>query len=412
MDPTESYLVDLAAISRRRVSVPAGEFCGDVQAAFALEETGGCIAVVDDDQAPIGVVSKNAFLRRLADPIGNEVFGARPIVQLMDRDFLQIERRTTLDDLDDALADGGAGDVDGYFIVTERGRYAGVGRMADLLRIMADHLRTQRLEADAAKRDAEIAMNSKSRFLANMTHELRTPLNGVIGFGQLLASEAHGPLGASEYRDYARDIVASGEHLIAIISDILDLAKMEAGRVNLHERFVDLRDLAGRYLRMVTPLAAQKNIRLHTDNGDKPWMVRADERRLQQAIINLLSNAIKFTPRDGDVGISIGVNHGWAWIEVWDAGVGIKEADLERLFKPFEQLENGDSRAHEGTGLGLTITKTLMQAHGGDVEFKSKLGEGTRVKLLLPRTRLLADKFSWSVQSRVEFIDPPEEEAV
>jgi two-component system cell cycle sensor histidine kinase PleC len=224
-----------------------------------------------------------------------------------------------------------------------------------LIRVLADHLRSQALEAEAARSDAAKAAKAKDRFFANMPHELRTPLNGVIGFGQLLEKEAHGPLGAPEYNLYAKEIVASGQHLVSIISDILDLAKIESGRVELHERFVGLRELTGRSLRMNGPLAAAKQITLHFNDHDRPWTVQADERRMQQAIINLLSNAIKFTPDGGDVGVDFDVDAGWVWVEIWDKGVGITQDDLARLFKPFEQLENGMARQQDGAGLGLKL---------------------------------------------------------
>ncbi|MGZ0187767.1 MAG: ATP-binding protein [Alphaproteobacteria bacterium] len=411
MQPAPPYQLDLAAITADAAAVSPDGACAFVRDMFLSHPKLRSIAVIDDECRPEGVVSRDAFLTIMATAGEAPFFLDRPVNRVMSRNPLIIERSTDLETLSAAMrethGDGGSSD----FIVTVDGFYQGMVSSIALMRVLADHLRNQTLEAEAARSDAAKAATAKDRFFANMTHELRTPLNGVIGFGQLLEKEAHGPLGAHEYKLYAKDIVASGQHLISIISDILDLAKIEAGRVELHERFVDLRELTGRSLRMVGPLATAKQIKLHSNDHDRPWTVRADERRMQQAIINLLSNAIKFTPNGGEVGVDFGADGGWVWVEVWDKGVGIAQTDLARLFKPFEQLENGLTRQQDGTGLGLTITRALLQAHGGEVAFTSELGEGTSVKLQLPRSRLLADKFAWSVQSRIEYIDPPEAEA-
>ncbi len=412
MTAAESYTIDLTAICVRADTIRRHVPCSDVFQRFAADPALFALAIVDDDTLPVGVIDRYRFMSRLADALGRSLFEQKPIAHLMDQSPLIVERRVDVQTVTDLVFNASSDATAPNFIVVEDGHYFGLGSTVGLMRIMADHLRHQTLEADAARREAERAVKGKTRFLANMTHELRTPLNGVIGFGQLLEAEVHGPLGAPEYAAYARDIVASGQHLIGIINDILDLAKIEAGRITLHERFVDLRDLAGRSLRMVAPIAADKHISLHSELGATPWTVRADERRLQQAIVNLLSNAIKFTPKGGEAGVRVDADRGWAWLEIWDTGIGIKQEDLRRLFKPFEQLEDAGERPQEGTGLGLTITKALMQAHGGEVLFESEVGKGTAVRLMIPRSRLLADKFAWSVQSRVEFIDPPESEAV
>lgn len=402
------YTIDLSAICVFANGVSPDTPCAVAVEMFVADAKLPAIAVLDKGGAPAGIAHRQTFLSAFADADGRALFAKAPISRLMDSEPLIVERAMPLDQLSSDLLEGENANQSAAFIVVDEGAYFGLGSTVGLLRIVTDHLRTQALEADATRREAEAAAESKGRFLANMTHELRTPLNGVIGFGRLLESEAHGPLGAQEYKLYAKDIVDSGKHLLAIINDILDLAKIEAGRIELHERFIDLRELAGRSLRMVATLAANKEITLRNCNIMQHWMVRADERRLQQALINLLSNAIKFTPRGGEVGLEFGMDAGWVWIEVWDAGCGIEQDDLDRLFKPFEQLQAAEQQ--EGTGLGLTITRALMRSHGGDVELESAINEGTRVKLLLPRNRLLAEEFTWSAHSKVEFIDPLEGE--
>lgn len=402
------YTIDLTAICIAAAGVPADAPCAAVYDLFASDADLPAVAVLNGDGAPIGIAHRHEFMLRLADIYGRPLFERKPIARLMDREPVVVEREVDLRVLSENAMRDDRDPARANFVIVARDRYVGIGSFVGLLRIVTDHLQTQAMEAEAAKRDAEAAANGKTRFLANMTHELRTPLNGVIGFGQLLEQEAHGPLGAPEYQLYAKDIVDSGQHLIAIINDILDLAKIEAGRVELHERFVDLRDLTGRSLRMVATLAQQKSISLKNAAAAHRWTIRADERRLQQGIVNLLSNAIKFTPKGGEVGIELGVDSGWVWIEVWDKGCGIDAADQKRLFKPFGQAQNASARSEDGTGLGLTITKALMQAHGGDVSLSSEVGVGTQVRLLLPSNRLLADEFSWSARSKVEFIDPPD----
>lgn len=411
MAQADDYNIDLSAICVRVDCVSMSASCAEVYDLFANDARLPAVPIVDAEMRPVGLAHRHGFLLALADMFGRPLSEKKPVTRLMDGAPLVIERKTALGVVSKQMHEWSSGAATANFIVVDNGRFYAIASIGGLLRVVTDHLLDQSLAAEASQREAEAAASGKSRFLANMTHELRTPLNGVIGFGQLLLSEAHGPLGAEEYKLYAKDIVDSGQHLVSIINDILDLAKLEAGRVELHERFVDLRELVGRSTRMVATLAADKQIRVANRFTQQQMTLRADERRLQQAIVNLLSNAIKFTPNGSEVGIDCGVVGEAIWIEVWDTGCGIAEADLRRLFKPFQQLGAAPASSQPGTGLGLTITKALMHAHGGDVMIESRLGLGTRAKLLLPRDRLLSDEFAWSAESKVEFIDPPEVEA-
>jgi|GEM_PF-3041644 len=409
--PTEpDYVIDLSAICVQTTGVSTNAGCNEIRDIFAANRHMPAVAVLDAGDRPIGIAHRHDFMRHRPDNESCSNDNPHSITSIMESDPLVLDRTVDLATLTNEAVRRAQDPTTANFIVVDRGRLFGLATCAGLLRVLSDHLRNQMLEAEAAKREAENLTNGKSRFLANMTHELRTPLNGVIGFGQLIESESHGPLGAPEYKLYAKDIVDSGQHLIAIINDILDMAKLEAGRIDLHERFVDLRELAGRSLRMVATLAGQKQISLHSGGARNEWTVRADERRLQQAIVNLLSNAIKFTPTGGNVGVEFGMNAGWVWIDVWDEGCGIEEADLKRLFKPYEQVKSTLNSTLTGTGLGLTIARALMRAHGGEVELSSNVGQGTRATLKLPRSRMLAEEFSWSADGKVEFIDPPDAE--
>jgi len=220
-----------------------------------------------------------------------------------------------------------------------------------------------------------------------MSHELRTPLNAINGFSEIMAGEMYGPLGDPRYRDYARDILNSGQHLLALINDILDMSKIEAGKLNMRFEPICLADLAEEALRLVGNRADAAGLNLVLDFGDLPE-VEADYRAVKQVLLNLLSNAIKFTPRGGQVTIrgefredSLGNR---VRISVQDSGIGILPQDLERLARPFEQVENQHSKTTQGTGLGLALSKALVDPHGGLLDLRSAPGQGTVASFSLP----------------------------
>lgn len=401
-------MIDLTPICVEAATTSVDAACADL----APWPDAGPIArvVVDAGGAPVGVLSRARFHTAMADPQDQTRLDHIPIARIMDDRPCILDRLARLNQLTELVLNesGTASENDGYFVVVGRqGNIVGLAPSTALLRLLTFELQRRTERAAEAQRVAEAAAFGQSRFIANLTHELRTPLNGVIGFGQLLTQETLGPLGAAEYKLYAQDIVDSGQHLIAIINDILDLAKIEAGRIELDERFVDLRELAGRSIRMVGTLARKKQISITAPVSPGHWTVRADERRFQQALVNLLSNAIKFTPKGGEIGIEFAADDARVWIEVWDTGCGVAEADMEKLFKPFEQIRTSVDAGQPGTGLGLTITKALLQAHGGDVEVESEVDVGTRARLILPGARMLAKEFAWSAFDKVEFLDPP-----
>jgi len=239
-----------------------------------------------------------------------------------------------------------------------------------------------------AKEQAEAASRAKSDFLANMSHELRTPLNAILGFSQVLMEEMMGPLGNAKYREYCRDIVASGEHLLALIGDILDMAKVESGKMNLDEDWVDLDESLEAGLLLVRERAMANRITLRKNMPTPAAAVWADSRRLRQVWINLLSNAVKFTPEGGWVEITVEWQPGGGVVvRVADSGIGIAEEDIERVQQPFSQVANALSRSHEGTGLGLSLSRSLVELHGGSLDLDSRLGEGTTVTVSLPLER-------------------------
>ena len=242
-----------------------------------------------------------------------------------------------------------------------------------------------------ARNDAEIANRSKSEFLANMSHELRTPLNAIIGFSQIISGQLFGPAN-DRYMAYAKDIADSGAHLLNLISDILDISKLEAGKHQLADVAIDVQAEIQQCLKMVSTRATEKRIRIFIDRPlDVPDLI-ADSRALKQVLINILSNAVKFTKKDGEIRIRHAITARGFEIAVSDTGIGISSAKLETLFHPFQQADSQVSRQFGGTGLGLYISKLLMTLHGGTIVADSTEGIGTTMTLVFPPARIAAAK--------------------
>jgi PAS domain S-box-containing protein len=240
-----------------------------------------------------------------------------------------------------------------------------------------------------AKEQAETASRAKSEFLANMSHELRTPLNAILGFAEIIRDRLLGPI-TDRYAEYAQDIHSSGSHLLGIINDILDLSKVEAGRVELVEEIVDLQTIIRSVVLLLRERVANAELTLKTELPDALLLLRADERKLKQVLMNLLSNAVKFTPPGGEILVHARVEsqHGVV-IEVADNGIGIAPEDIERALSPFGQVDSRLSRRYEGTGLGLPLARALAELHGGTLMLESALGRGTIVRVTLPADRLV-----------------------
>lgn len=227
----------------------------------------------------------------------------------------------------------------------------------------------------------ERASRAKSDFLARMSHDFRTPLNAILGFSELIRDEIMGPVGNQTYADYAADIHASGSHLLDLVNEVLDLAKIEAGQFRLEPAPVDVRAAIIDAVRVASPQAARKHIRIDTGPMDDLPRLRADPRALKQMLLNLLSNAVKFTDAGGTISVTAGKDNREYRLAVTDTGIGIDPGDIDRVLAPFGQVRPTIGRDEAGTGLGLPIVKSLVEAHGGRLEIDSVPGQGTAVAL-------------------------------
>jgi two-component system, cell cycle sensor histidine kinase PleC len=319
----------------------------------------------------------------------NDRSGARSVeVQLADGRWLQINERRT--------KDGGFVSVGTDITALKKQEENLLSSEKTLMETVRD-LQKERQTAEeqsqrlaeladkyaSEKARAEAANRSKSEFLANMSHELRTPLNAIIGFSEVMTNEFFGPIGTPKYVEYANDIRRSGQFLLDVINDILDMSKIEAGRTDLEFEKVALPALLEEVMRLIGPRAAEGKIDI-AKSIKAPGQFSADRRALKQVMINLLSNAVKFTPEGGTVTIAAQKTDGNVTIEISDTGIGIPQRDIQKLGRPFEQVENQFTKSKGGSGLGLAISRSLVELHNGTLDISSVVGKGTTVTVRIP----------------------------
>jgi signal transduction histidine kinase len=263
---------------------------------------------------------------------------------------------------------------------------------AIVLRLLIDRLESderRREETDRARAEAVAANRAKSDFLSTMSHELRTPLNAIIGFSEIMADDTLRQTTGEKHREFAAEILRSGRHLLEIINDILDIAKIEAGKLELRDEEVILSAVIDSVMRMVRQRAEDNGIGLTVSLSEPPPVLRADLRACRQILLNLLSNAVKFTGPGGQVDVAAKIEESGALVlTVSDTGIGIAPENLDKIMRPFVQIEGALTRKYEGTGLGLALVKSLVELHGGTVQIASKVGHGTTVTLRFPSSRV------------------------
>jgi signal transduction histidine kinase len=261
----------------------------------------------------------------------------------------------------------------------------------EMLKRQYSDLELANVELAAAKHRAEVASRMKTEFLANVSHELRTPLNSIIGFSEMIDNEAHGPIGNDRYRSYIRDINASGQHLLGVVNDILDISKIEVGEFELQEDEVDIAEIVEMSMRVVDERASRAGVILKSEIAPSLPSLRGDARRVRQILLNLLSNSVKFTASGGAVSVHAGrAADGGLTVSVIDTGIGIAPEDMEKAMMPFGQVDGRLNRKYEGTGLGLPLAKSLTELHDGRFTVRSAIGKGTTVTLDFPAMRTIA----------------------
>jgi PAS domain S-box-containing protein len=396
----------------------------DTQGEVELDDSGNPVALIgicqnvtrkqrEEEATEIAQEQYRAMTREASDIIvfrtvkGEVLFASEALERVLGRVASEIDRSCFMkfvhpDDLDEArqvtiLPPPGQSLTATYRMQHRDGHYLWLesviraiydettGKVRNIVAISRDITarKTHELEIEAAQARAEAANKAKSNFLANMSHELRTPLNAIIGFSELMREEMFGPLGNARYNEYTGLIHSSGRHLLDLITDMLDMAKIEAGKMILAPERLDLTDALDDCLRILRSQASAGEIALSTEIKGA-LILQADRRATKQILLNMLSNAVKFTPPGGKVVISGWEAGGRAYVAVRDTGIGISGDDLARLGNPFEQAKANPLHAKGGTGLGLALVKALVEKHGGKLVMESCLGAGTTVVVDFP----------------------------
>ncbi|MEJ1970704.1 MAG: ATP-binding protein [Rhizomicrobium sp.] len=368
-----------------------GTTCGQVFEFFQDRHDQVAAAVVDDAGTVRAIVNRLRFLARYAQPYIPELYSKRSILTLANTRPLAVDEHIRLAELGKMLTLDWPDALRECFVVTRDGRYLGIGTCEALVGGKMHLLQAREKQLAEALADAEAANRAKSSFLALMSHELRTPLNAIIGFSEVLATELFGPHQVARYREYSADINGAGKHLLALINDILDLSKYEAGKMDLQCEPFALPDLFRDCQRMVVVRAQESGIDVMLEAASRLPLLDADRRRVKQILLNLLSNAIKFTPAAGHVRLGAELDpDGGIVLCVSDTGIGMTCDQIPLALEPFRQIDSPFSRTQEGTGLGLSLVKALVQQHGGRLTIDSAVNKGTQVRVYFPSERTVA----------------------
>ena len=328
------------------------------------------------------VMAELAKFVRVERPLGDDA-NAREMLLLSDAWIRLVDRRTSSDGLITV----------GLDISNIKRQEVGLQRSERRLRSMVEELQRAKGQAQElaekyaeAKVKAERAAQAKGAFLGNMSHELRTPLNHINGFAEMMAKEIYGPLGSDRYKEYAEDIVAAAKHLEEMINDILDMSKVEAGKMRLSPAQIDPVEAVDGAVKLARRRAADREVSLIFDPDDDVPEIIGDHRAIKQMTFNLITNSIKFTDAGGEIHVTVNQEDNWVVIRVRDTGIGISPEDLPRLAQPFEQVRSHEARERNlrGTGLGLALTKSFTELHGGHMAIESEVGVGTQVSIYLP----------------------------
>jgi len=319
---------------------------------------------------------------RVERPLGDDA-NAREMLLLSDHWIRLVDRRTVTDGLITV----------GLDITNMKRQEVGLQKSERRLRAMVEELQRTKGQAQEltekyaeAKARAERAAQAKGSFLQNMSHELRTPLNHINGFAEMMANEIYGPLGSDRYKEYTQDIVQAAKHLEEMINDILDMSKIEAGKMRLSPTLIDPVDAVDGAVKLARRRCADREITLTFDPDDDLPDINGDHRAIKQMTFNLITNSIKFTDPGGEICVTIAQEGQWIAIRVEDTGIGIAPDDLPRLAQPFEQVSTPEAKERNlrGTGLGLALTKSFAEMHGGYITIESTVGVGTKVSIFLP----------------------------
>ena len=371
-------------------SLSVRQTCGEVFNWLQANPQIPAAAVLDENGNVEGLVNRLIYLARYARQYAPELYSKRPILKLANAAPLIVDEHVMTTDLGAMLLADHPDALIECFVVTRRGRYLGIVTGEGLLRSKVDLAMARESDLQCALSAATASAKAKGDFLALMSHELRTPLNAIIGFSEVMGSELFGPLGHARYKEYSRDVHGAGKHLLALINDILDLSKAEAGKFDMVDEEIVTADLLAEASRLVRRRAEEAGLKLqHRFAPGLPNLV-ADRLRLKQVLLNLLSNAIKFTPAGGTV--TLGADYcdgGECHVTVRDTGIGMAPEAIPLALEPFRQIASPLARNHEGTGLGLSLAKSLIECHGGRLELESVLNQGTKARLFLPAARCI-----------------------